>query len=117
MSRRVQSLNTSFNPDVAYALLRAVSRLVSAPAEVLPGPRRREKSRRGTHECVRHIHGIGLCEASQATTSETSSGDIGLPGTLPRQSGAPISGRPAMTVVRRLRSLTKPTAGPSTREL
>src|SRR3984893_9324769 len=106
MSRRVQSLNTSFNPDVAYALLRAVSRLVSAPAEVLPGPRRREKSRRGTHECVRHIHGIGLCEASQATTSETSSGDIGLPGTLPRQSGAPISGRPTITVVRRFLSLT-----------
>ena len=45
-------------------------------------------------------------EASQATTSVTSWSDIGLPGTLPRQSGAPSSGRPVMTMVRSPWSLT-----------
>ena len=43
----------------------------------------------------------GRCAASHATTSEISWADIGLPGTLPRQSGAPSSGRPTMTVVRK----------------
>ncbi len=42
----------------------------------------------------------GLCAASHATTSDTSCGDIGRPGRLPRQSGAPNSGRPAITIVR-----------------
>src|SRR5882672_11502878 len=61
-------------------------------------------------EGVRHTHWIspfewkaveygwpgsfGRKEASHAATSETSSGDIGLPGTSARQSGAPRSGRP-----------------------
>src|SRR5262249_11432492 len=43
----------------------------------------------------------GRCAASQATTSEISCADIGLPGTLLRQSGAPSSGRPVITIVRR----------------
>ena len=42
---------------------------------------------------------LGRREASQATTSETSCDDIGLPGTSLRQSGAPSSGRPAITIV------------------
>src|SRR5205807_336849 len=49
---------------------------------------------------------LGRCVESHATTSETSSCDIGLPGTLLRQSGAPISGRPVITIVRRYWSLT-----------
>src|SRR5262249_29780182 len=48
----------------------------------------------------------GRCVASHATTSEMSCGDIDLPGTSLRQSGAPMSGRPAITVVRKLWSLT-----------
>src|SRR5437899_3860035 len=47
--------------DVAHALLRAVSRLISTPAllfdtvcESCARTRRRDESRRGTHECVRH---------------------------------------------------------------
>src|SRR2546430_7294460 len=43
----------------------------------------------------------GRFAASHATTSETSSDESGLPGTSPRQSGAPSSGRPTMTVVRK----------------
>src|SRR4030095_13591388 len=47
--------------------------------------------------------GPGSCgrrAASQATTSEMSCGDMGWPGTLLRQSGAPSSGRPTITIVR-----------------
>ena len=40
----------------------------------------------------------------------------GAPGASPRQSGCPMSGRPAMTVVRRLWSLTRPRNEPSTIE-
>ena len=42
----------------------------------------------------------GRCAASQATTSEMSCADMGWPGTLLRQSGAPSSGRPTITIVR-----------------
>ena len=48
--------------DVAHALLRAVSRLISTPAllfdtvcESCARTGRREESRRGTQECVRHV--------------------------------------------------------------
>src|SRR3989441_3896468 len=48
--------------DVAHALLRAVSRLISTPAllfdtvcESCARTGRREESRRGTHECVRYV--------------------------------------------------------------
>ena len=44
--------------DVAYALVRAVSRHFSTHGRVQQFSRRREKSRRGTHECVRHIDGV-----------------------------------------------------------
>jgi hypothetical protein len=56
-------------------------------------------------------------EASQAMTSETSCGDIGFPGTLPRQSGAPSSGRPAITIVRSSWSVSSARNGPATIEL
>ena len=45
--------------DVAHALLRAVSRLVStlvAEREHFVEVERRHERRRGTQECVRHIH-------------------------------------------------------------
>ena len=48
--------------DVAHALLRAVSRLISTPAPLFDAvcescarTGRREESRRGTQECVRHV--------------------------------------------------------------
>src|SRR5216684_769856 len=47
--------------DVAYALVRAASRLVSTPGRRCCDDscelklQRRDESRRGTHECVRHI--------------------------------------------------------------
>ena len=44
--------------DVAYALVRAASRLVSTPAKTLHPARYRDESRYGTHECVRHIADI-----------------------------------------------------------
>src|ERR1700733_1971366 len=67
--------------------------------------------------CKAFENGCGRCATSQATMSETSSGDMGLPGTSPRQSGAPNSGRPAITVVRRYWSLTSARYEPSTMEL
>jgi hypothetical protein len=47
-------------PNVAHALLRAVSALV--PTRCAPA-KRREESRRGTHECVRH--GAVYCSVGQ----------------------------------------------------
>src|SRR5881628_3392205 len=51
-----------WSPDVAHALLRAVSRLISTPAllfdtvcESCARTGRREESRRGTQECVRYV--------------------------------------------------------------
>ena len=45
--------------DVAYALLRAASRLFSTPSSTVLQARRRDESRRGTLECVRHIAPTG----------------------------------------------------------
>src|SRR5258705_2330509 len=61
--------------------------------------------------------GRDRCAASHATTSETSSDDSALPAALLRQSGAPSSGRPTMTVVRKLWLLTRARKAPSTMEL
>ena len=44
--------------DVAYALVRAVSRHFSTHGRVQHFSRRRDESRRGTHECARHIDGM-----------------------------------------------------------
>src|SRR6266481_45077 len=54
---------------------------------------------------------------SHATTSEMSWADMGRPSTSPRQSGAPNSGRPAITIVRSCPSLTKARYEPFTIEL
>src|SRR6266849_726859 len=54
---------------------------------------------------------------SHATTSEMSCGDMGRPSTSPRQSGAPSSGRPAITIVRSCWSLTRARNEPFTIEL
>src|SRR5437899_3245078 len=55
-------LGLSWSPNVAHALLRAVSRLISTPAllfdtvcESCARTGRREASRRGTQECVRYV--------------------------------------------------------------
>src|SRR5258708_21293894 len=61
---------------VAHALVRAASRLVSTLASefVSPTNKRRDESRRGTHECVRHdgdllrafLFGAVLCVSASA---------------------------------------------------
>ena len=58
-----------------------------------------------------------LSAASQATTSEISCDDIGLPGMSLRQSGAPKSGRPTITSVRSSWSGSNARKDPSTIEL
>ena len=49
-----QQWQVSIVTDVAQALIRAVSRLISTPVHVEEA-RRRQKCRRGTHECVRQV--------------------------------------------------------------
>src|SRR3989454_7695506 len=70
--------------DVAHALLRAVSRLISTPAllfdtvcESCARTGRREESRRGTQECVRHV-GDNLPHMALAvsTSSQKCPGDL-----------------------------------------
>jgi hypothetical protein len=46
------SIATVRGPNVAHALMPAVSALM--PTRCCAGGGRREESRRGTHECVRH---------------------------------------------------------------
>ena len=48
--------DTSTMQLVAYAPTRAASTLMSMPVE-LSTNKRRDESRRGTHECVRHVRG------------------------------------------------------------
>jgi predicted GH43/DUF377 family glycosyl hydrolase len=55
---------TTLRDDVAHALVRAVSRLVSTPSSregQSVGDERRQEWRRGTQECVRHISPTKVC--------------------------------------------------------
>src|SRR3989442_7689062 len=85
-----------WSPDVAHALLRAVSRLISTPAllfdtvcESCARTGRREESRRGTQECVRYVGdptsgGLRLATPEVADSSAMIGGTQHVLGRLPQ---------------------------------
>src|SRR5712675_2174796 len=69
-------LTSLAHPNVAHALVRAASTLVSKPGHKTLPPRRRDESRRGTHECVRYLALVFLTlPCSAATLTFHISGD------------------------------------------